>query len=90
MSNVVPFFRCKRCGDQGRPLDLQLRGVSVGTLVGCDACLARTEATLARVRPIFDAAIAAGIPSELANDTMSFILNDPRFEATKRDDGGAT
>jgi hypothetical protein len=80
VSNVVPFFRCKLCGARGSRLDLQLRGTSVGTIVGCDVCLAKTEATLARVRPIFDAAIAAGVPRDLANEALTFILDDPRFE----------
>jgi hypothetical protein len=40
----------------------------------CDECVAKTEAILARVRPVFEAMLACGIPRELANRTMTYML----------------
>lgn len=80
MSDPIPIFRCYTCGAAGKRVDLEWDGKVVGTFSACQTCVDKTLATLARVRPIFDAAIAAGVNRDLANDAMRLILNDPRFE----------
>jgi hypothetical protein len=55
-------------------------GKVVGTFSACDACVQKAEATIARVRQIFDAMLASGIGRDLANETMSFLLNHPGFK----------
>ena len=74
MNNVVPIFKCRRCGAAGRPVDTALDGEVVASGYGCSSCVEKTTSELARVRPIFDAMIAAGVDRVLANDTMTFLL----------------
>lgn len=73
MSIVVPIRACV-CGCAGRRRVLELKGDFL-TFNACDICVATGEAFLARVRPIFDAMIACGVPRDVANETMSFMLD---------------
>ena len=86
MSNVVPIRRCGRCGALATERDLTLRGETVLALLSCDDCVARGVAELAHVRPIFDAMIAAGVPRDLANDAMTFVLEKWTPTATEKED----
>lgn len=74
MSEVVPLLRCRRCGKAGSPCTLEHKDQAVAHFVACDECVEYCSSTMARVRPIFDAMIAAGIDRELANETMTFML----------------
>lgn len=74
--NVVPLRTCK-CGQPGTlrivhwESDTESRTVE---LVACDECWNKSEDFLARVRPVFDAMIARGVPRAIANETMTFML----------------
>lgn len=82
MNVVVPLFACKRCGEPGKTVGLQHAGTTVAVLHACHGCIDQTAAELARVRPVFDAMLAAGVARDLANDVMTFLLErlypDPR------------
>lgn len=73
-NNVIQLFRCRRCGAPGTSRVGVKGGEEVMRFFGCDACVDEDSATLARVRPIFDAMLEAGIDRDLANDTMTFML----------------
>lgn len=72
--NVVELRRCRRCGKPARERDLLFQGEPLATFDACDACIAETDATLSRVRPVFDAMLAAGIDRGIANDVMTVLL----------------
>jgi len=72
---VVPLFRCKACGKEGRPTELEYEGKILGKFYACDECVAKVEGHLANVRPVFDAMIAAGVDRSIANETMTFLLD---------------
>jgi hypothetical protein len=75
MSNIVPIRRCARCKEElGEPVDLAFKGEVFATVNACAKCVAQTAAEMAKSRPIFDAMIAAGVPRELANDAMTWLL----------------
>jgi hypothetical protein len=73
-SNVVPFLRCK-CGAAAKRVELCLRDEPLAQFNSCQACLDETNDTLDRVRPVFEAMIAAGIDRETANETMTYLLD---------------
>ena len=79
MSNVVPLLRCKRCGAAGNPCTLEYKDEAIAGFVACDSCVKECSNTMLRVRPIFDAMIAAGIPNDVANDTMTFLLEKAKL-----------
>lgn len=79
MTVVVEMHRCEQCGKPARKVDLQLCGEHIAHFFGCAACGEQTQDELARVRPVFYAMIAAGVSRELANDTMTFLID--RFYA---------
>ena len=76
MSNVVPLRKCV-CGAPGTIREAYVCGSpeDIATFVACDACTERSLKFLARVRPVFEAMIAVGVPGQIANDTMSFLLD---------------
>jgi hypothetical protein len=80
LSDPIPLFRCASCGEAGKRVDLSWNDKVVGTFTACQSCIDRTTATLDRVRPIFDAMIAAGVDRDLANEALRAILEDPRFK----------
>ena len=82
MSRVIPIRRCVSCDDLGEPVTLTFRGDDIARRNVCAKCVSETHEELARVRPIFDAMIAAGVDRGFANDAMTFILDDKRFAAT--------
>lgn len=67
--------RCGRCGGEGRKRELEFGGSRVGEFGACDACINEVGGELAAVRPVFDAMIAAGVDRDVANETMTFMLN---------------
>jgi hypothetical protein len=71
---VTPMFRCK-CGAPGTRRELTLNDIPVTSLSACDDCVAQVNATLDRIRPVFDAMIAAGIDRTLANETMTYMID---------------
>jgi hypothetical protein len=73
-ANVVPLHRCGACGGPGAPLDLQCDG-EVTAVTVCDACHASIEADLRRVRPVFDTMLAIGVPNDIANHVMTYLLD---------------
>lgn len=78
--NVIPLFACKLCGAPGRPFDITLVEVKVDHSVGCEECIQRSRDELTAVRPVFESMIAAGVPSDLANDLMTRLLDDTRWQ----------
>ena len=78
MSAVVPFGRrCGRCGDRTETATRVLGETETHReipFVACPGCIAKVSADLDSVRPVFDAMVAAGVPRDLANATMTFML----------------
>lgn len=72
-SNVVPLRPCA-CGGAGRVVKLSAPGVEELDIVVCDKCRTKTDAHLKRVRPIFQAMLAAKVPRKMADETMTFLL----------------
>jgi hypothetical protein len=74
--SVVPFRKCK-CGQPGTMRlvhwenDTESQTIE---LIACDKCWNTSGDFLAHVRPVFDAMIACGCPRDIANDTMTFML----------------
>lgn len=73
-TQVVPLHRCK-CGQPARFMELEYQGEIVGTGRACWDCAQKVVADLDKVKPVFEAMIAAGISRELANEAMTFILD---------------
>ena len=44
------------------------------TFFSCDECIERDDSFLALVRPIFATMRACGVPRDIANDTMTYLL----------------
>jgi hypothetical protein len=72
--DVIPLHRCGRCKKLGNPCDITLVGELVASIIVCDKCLSELTTDLLRVRPVFDSMIACGIDRDLANDTMTYLL----------------
>lgn len=49
-------------------------GVQDLEIVVCDKCRHKTAAHLARVKPIFEAMLAAKVPRKMADEIMTFLL----------------
>lgn len=77
MASVTPLFRC-RCGKDGRQRTLVHDGIEIATAVRCDDCVAREDALLDRVRPVFEAMLAAGVERPTARDVVLFLLERMR------------
>lgn len=77
--NIIPIRRCVSCNRLGEPVTLAFRGDDIVRRNVCESCVNETHTELAKVRPVFDAMITAGFDRALANDAMTFILNDERF-----------
>lgn len=75
MSNIVPIRKCRTCGKPATRRTLALNDVPVVDFNSCDECVGETDAELARARPVFDAMIGAGVPRDVANDAMTFLLD---------------
>lgn len=75
MGAVVQLRPCI-CGKPGAPRTATAEGSGlVANFIACDECLDRSIAFLAKVRPVFETMRAVGIPGEIANETMSFLLD---------------
>ena len=75
--SVVPLHRCI-CGKPGLPrvISCETDEETVkATFFSCDECMDKTEKFLAQMRPIFSAMIACGVPTDVANETMTFMLD---------------
>jgi len=73
MGDVIPILKCK-CGFPAKPVELEFRGEVIGTFKACGICIQETTDRLARVRPVFEAMLAAGITRENANKAMTYLL----------------
>lgn len=73
MGDVVPLRVCN-CRKPGA-LRLAECGALNAQFVACDECLDRSVKFLDRMRPVFDAMRAVGVPGEIASETMSFLLD---------------
>lgn len=81
MSNVISFpqptARTCRCGAPGALVDVAhdgQYGPHIYTIIACEACLDTSMEQLSKVRPVFNAMIAADVPQPIANEVMSFLL----------------
>ncbi len=74
MSAIVIPFRTCNCGKPGMARSAEC-GELKANFIACDECLERSTAFLARVRPIFEAMRTVGVPGNIANETMSFLLD---------------
>lgn len=72
---VTPLLPCPGCGAVSNPVDLEYQGSVVATIRSCPECLEAAKQLLDSVRPVFDAMITAGVSKELANETMTFLLD---------------
>jgi len=69
---VVPLLKCT-CGQAGTRR--VLRGSTIEReIIACDACFDKTAQRLAHFRPLFDQMIELGISRDIANRTMTFML----------------
>lgn len=80
VSNIIRLFQrlepvCGCCGGPGVRRTLRRKGRPDEVVVSCDACADAISDTLRRVRPIFRAMLRAGISLEIANDTMTYLLD---------------
>jgi hypothetical protein len=57
-------------------MEVHMNGEKVDAFIGCGECTAAVSAELARIRPVFEVMIACGVPRDLANDTMSYMLRE--------------
>jgi len=73
MKNVVPIRRCI-CGEAGLQRVMQYSDRAM-TIFACDKCVEATQSHLMKVVPVFSERIACGVPRDIANDTMTFMLN---------------
>lgn len=80
--NVTPLRRCHRCGQAANSVTLDLRGVVV-SVNACRGCVEAVRAEIARLRHVFDAMLAAGVPRGIANQTMTFMLDRMDEEANR-------
>lgn len=87
MNNIVPIRRCI-CGELGVEREIVCALESV-TVIACDKCMAKFDGELARVRPVFDAMLACGVTREVANITMTFLMERIADDG-KSNDGTAT
>lgn len=72
MNNIVPLHRCS-CGEVGRLRTITWESETI-MFFTCDKCVERDDTFLARVRPIFEAMRACGVPRDIANDAMTYLL----------------
>jgi hypothetical protein len=70
VSDIIPLFRCGRCGAAGDPVSIELDGEQVATARACEACVQRGVEFLAGERVLFDVIIAAGVDEACANVMM--------------------
>ena len=76
---------CGCCGKEGaEEISLMVDGKCEATVYGCRRCTDKVDMHLDRVEPIFDAMIDAGVPEDVANETMDFLLD--RFDADMDED----
>lgn len=79
MADIIPLHRCGRCGAQGQPIEIVQvddadRVIAQSPAVVCDACMARVEGDLDRARPVFETMIACGVPSDIADNVMAYLM----------------
>jgi hypothetical protein len=73
MSNVVPLHKCA-CGEVGLLRTMIWKDERI-TFFSCDKCLGTTDNFLTRMRPVFNTMRACGVPRKIANDTMTYLLD---------------
>lgn len=85
--NAIPLHPC-RCGKPSKLYTILQPGNHADPLEGalqiriCPACVERTQALFEQVRPVFGAMMHAGVPQDVAEATMGFLLDllDPDKE----------
>lgn len=80
---VLPLRRCRRCGKPASPVALDYQGEIIATIDVCGACIELAGAELSRMRVVFDGMIVAGVPREIANETMTYMLRRMAEEERK-------
>lgn len=75
MSGTVTPLRTCQCGAPGAPLTIEGDDGAILHGFACDACISKVNTTLNRVRPVFAALIACGVPKTAADETMAFLLD---------------
>lgn len=78
MAEVTPLHPCQRCGRSARRRELVHEGRTLFEFLSCDACIEQTESELARVKPVFEAMLAAGVNRAVANYAMTCMLEHPQ------------
>lgn len=76
MSATVTPLRVCSCGQPGAPLTVTC--VSDDEILHayiCDDCLAKVEARLASVRPVFNAMMECAVPKPIADEAMRYLLD---------------
>lgn len=73
MGEVVQLHPCI-CGKPGTPRVAEC-GAEIAEFMSCDECIDTSLGFLGRMRPVFEAMRAVGVPGEIANETMSFLLD---------------
>lgn len=74
-ANVIEMKTCCKCGAPARERELFYQDKLVDTFDACKSCISEITDRLARVRSIFEAMLEAGIDYDLANATMTFLLD---------------
>lgn len=73
MAQVITLRPCV-CGKPGERREIEFEG-EVVAFMSCEECLNTSNTFLDRVRPIFEAMRAVGVPREIASETMTFLLD---------------
>jgi hypothetical protein len=73
MNNVIPLHKCA-CGEAGQLRTMTWEDETL-TVFSCDKCVDMTNGVIAKMRPVFETMRACGVPRDVANDTMTFMLD---------------
>ena len=69
----MPLHKCV-CGEVGTPRTMVWKDETL-TFFSCDKCVESADVFLERMRPVFKIMRACGVPREIANDTMTYLLD---------------
>ena len=71
--NIVPLHKCV-CGAAGSLRTVTWEDETI-TFFSCERCVDTTDQFLAQVRPIFEAMLACGVSGNIANNAMTYLLD---------------
>lgn len=71
--SVVPLHKCV-CGAAGSPRTMIWKDETI-KFFSCDRCVETADIFLDRMRPVFETMRACGVPGEIANDAMTYLLD---------------